>query len=184
MVDNALWIHVQLKGIPANVTENITENVVKTRTVSYCLRYRFWIKINFYLLCHWCMYLSDQEWLHSLIKVRLHDTTKLMRHATCNKIALCKRAYLCDMQLLHAVAGKLKSSNFLATIACRNKPVYIVRFWRTSHVAWSHVFVASCKRAFNDHWWVWSLVTKKVVHMHAAIWLATLLAVYSSIDIE
>ena len=41
MVDNALWIHVQLKGIPANVTENITENVVKTRTVSYCLRYRF-----------------------------------------------------------------------------------------------------------------------------------------------
>ena len=37
------------------------------------------------------------------------------------------------MRLLHAVAGKLKSSNFLATIACRNKPVYIVRFWRTSH---------------------------------------------------
>ena len=53
--------------------------------------------------------------------------------ATCNKIALCKRAYLCDMRLLHAVAGKLQSSNFLATIACSNKPVYIVRFWRTSH---------------------------------------------------
>ena len=53
--------------------------------------------------------------------------------ATCDKIALCKRAYLCDMRLLHAVAGKLKSSNFLATIACRNKPVYIVRFWRMSH---------------------------------------------------
>ena len=62
------------------------------------------------------------------IKVRLHDATKLMRYATCNKIALCKRAYLCDMRLLHAVAGKWKSSNFLATIACRNKPVYIVRF--------------------------------------------------------
>ena len=56
-----------------------------------------------------------------------------MRHATCDKIALCKRAYLCDMRLLHAVAGKLKSFNFLATIACRNKPVYIVRFWRMSH---------------------------------------------------
>ena len=62
------------------------------------------------------------------LKVRLHDATKLMRHATCDKIALCKRAYLCDMRLLHAVAGKLKSSNFLATIACRNKPVYIARF--------------------------------------------------------
>ena len=34
--------------------------------------------------------------------------------ATCDKIALCKRAYLCDMRLLHAVAGKLKSSNVLA----------------------------------------------------------------------
>ena len=62
------------------------------------------------------------------VKVRLHDATKLMRYATCHKIALCKRAYLCDMRLLHAVAGKLKSSNFLATIACRNKPIYIVRF--------------------------------------------------------
>ena len=70
---------------------------------------------------------------------RLHDATK-----TCDKIALCKRAYLCDMRLLHAVAGKLKSSNFLATIACRNKPVSIVRFWRMSHV-----FVASCNRAFT-----------------------------------
>ena len=66
------------------------------------------------------------------LKVRLHDATKLIRHATCDKI-VCKRAYLCDMRLLHAVAGKMKSSNFLATIAYRNKPVYIVRFWRTSH---------------------------------------------------
>ena len=62
-----------------------------------------------------------------------------MRHATWNKISLCKRAYLYDMRLLHAVAGKLKSSNFLATIACRNKPVYIVRFWRTSH---GHMFLS------------------------------------------
>ena len=51
-----------------------------------------------------------------------------MRQNSCDKIALCKRAYLCDMRLLHADAGKLKSSNFLATIACRNKPVYMVRF--------------------------------------------------------
>ena len=87
-----------------------------------------------------------------MLKVRLHDATKLMRYATCDKIALCKRAYLCDMWLLHAVAGKLKSSNFLPT-ACRNKPVYIVRFRRTSHVAWSHVFVASCKRALTFLTW-------------------------------
>ena len=70
---------------------------------------------------------------------------------TCDKIALCKRAYLCDMWLLHAVAGKLKSSNFLATahatVACRtNKPVYTARFCRTSHV-----FVASCKRALKGN---------------------------------
>ena len=25
------------------------------------------------------------------------------KHATCDKIALCKWAYLCDMRLLHAV---------------------------------------------------------------------------------
>ena len=53
--------------------------------------------------------------------------------ATCDKIVLCKQAYLCDMQLLYAVAGKLKSSNFLATIACHNKPVYVVRFWCMLH---------------------------------------------------
>ena len=77
------------------------------------------------------------------VKVRLHDATKLMRYATCDKIALCKRAYLCDMRLLHAVAGKLKSSNFFATIACRMFTyVYIVRFL-------THVFLASCKRAFT-----------------------------------
>ena len=38
----------------------------------------------------------------------------------------------------------LNSQMYFKTIACRNKSVYIVRFWRTSHV-----FVASCKRAFN-----------------------------------
>ena len=47
------------------------------------------------------------------LKVRLHDAAKLMRYATCYKIALCKRAYLYDMRLLHAVAGKLKLFNFL-----------------------------------------------------------------------
>ena len=44
----------------------------------------------------------------------------LSTHATCDKIALCKRAYLCDMRLLHAVAGKFKSFNFLAT-ACNSR---------------------------------------------------------------
>ena len=35
-----------------------------------------------------------------------------MRQKRATKIALCKRAYLCDMRLLHVVAGKLKPFNF------------------------------------------------------------------------
>ena len=90
------------------------------------------------------VYSTDRDlyWIADAVFIKV-------RVKRCDKIALCKLAYLCDMRLLHAVAGYLKSSNFLATIACRNKPVYIVRFWRTSHVPWSHVFVASCKRALN-----------------------------------
>ena len=42
------------------------------------------------------------------------------KHATCKKIALCKRGYLCDMRLLHVVTGMLKSFNFLAT-ACNSR---------------------------------------------------------------
>ena len=76
--------------------------------------------------------------------MRLHDATKLMRHATCNKIALCKRAYLCDMRLLHAVAGKLKSSNFLATIACRKKGA----FTRCDKTDATCDKIALCKRAY------------------------------------
>ena len=41
---------------------------------------------------------------------------KNMRHAACNKIVLCKKAYLCDMRLLHAIARKLNDFNFLATV--------------------------------------------------------------------
>ena len=37
-----------------------------------------------------------------------------------DKYYLCKRAYLCDMRLLHAVARKLKSFNLLAT-ACNSR---------------------------------------------------------------
>ena len=36
--------------------------------------------------------------------------TTQQKHAMCDKLMLCKQAYLCDMRLLHAVAG-----NFLAT---------------------------------------------------------------------
>ena len=77
-----------------------------------------------------------------IFKVRLHDATKLMRHATCNTIALCKRAYLCDMRLLHAVAGKLKSSNFLATITLHGRMFLLHRVnapLRYSHYQHGHV---------------------------------------------
>ena len=41
--------------------------------------------------------------------------TMRQKHATCDKIALCKRVYLCDMQLLHAVAGKFERSILVHT---------------------------------------------------------------------
>ena len=44
------------------------------------------------------------------------------KHATCDKIALCKRAYLCDVRLLHAVAGKLKSFNHSLSLMYLPKP--------------------------------------------------------------
>ena len=66
------------------------------------------------------------------------------KHAMCDKIALCKWAYLCDMRLLHAVAGKLKSSNFLAK-ACKSrmshKRDFVVRGMLLSHRA--------CKRTLT-----------------------------------
>ena len=69
---------------------------------------------------------------HLPIKARLHDATKTcdvrQKHATCDKIALFKRAYLCDMRLLHAVAGKLKSFAIFS---------HVVYFCR----------IRSCKRA-------------------------------------
>ena len=42
--------------------------------------------------------MCEQSCSESLLNARLHDATKTCDHATCVKIALCKRAY-CDMRL-------------------------------------------------------------------------------------
>ena len=74
-----------------------------------------------------------------------------MCYATCNKIALCKQAYLCDMRLLHAVDRRkveikktfLRQSH-VAIMQARLHSVIL------THIAWSHVFVASCKRDLTN----------------------------------
>ena len=50
------------------------------------------------------------------------------------KYATCKRAYLCDMLLLHAVARKLDDFNFLVT-ACKSHVAQISPFTQRDFVA-------------------------------------------------
>ena len=79
------------------------------------------------------------------LKARLLDATKTGDHATCVKIALCKRAY-CDMRLSQE---SWMISTFLrkhATVTCRtNKPVYTARFCCASH----QFCRIACKRTFK-----------------------------------